>query len=148
MSTRHAGGLMTIARPAASRAGLLLISILVVGCSTKGCGDPGAPMVRIYNRTLTAVSFGGEWAPPCDMAIFIRASWPSPDPRRMSPPAGSVTFSADLGVPPNYTGDVTIIVSSAGVEIVQGIINEDRLPRCAGVPPSPEPVNSPAGSAR
>jgi hypothetical protein len=140
---------MTIARPAANRFGLLLISILVVGCiSTKGCGDRWSPMVRIYNRTLTEVSFGGEWAPPCDMAIFDRASWPSPDPRRMPPPAGSVTFSADLGVPPSYQGDVTIIVSRAGVEIVQGIIDQDQLPRCAGVPPSSEPVNSPAGSAR
>lgn len=141
-------GLMNIPRPAASRFALLLISFLVVGCiSTKGCGDPGVPMVRMYNRTLASVTIGDAWGAPCEEAIFERASWPSAPPGRLPAPPGTVPLSVDLAVLSGYAGSISIIVSSAGIEFVEGIVESSRLPRCAGAPPSSGPVGSPAESA-
>lgn len=125
-----------------------LLSILVVGCSTQGCGDTqfAIPMVQIYNRTVVSVRFGEAWAPGCNWKTdYDLAQWPQVSAPRVSPPVGAVPLSVDLGVPPDYRGNVSIIVSEAGVEVVRGDINESDLPRCAGVPPSPASL-APAGS--
>ncbi len=128
---------------------LLLVSILVVGCSTKGCGDTqfAIPMVQIYNRAVVSVRFGEAWAPACNWKTdYDLAEWPRISPPRVSPPPGAVPLSVDLGVLPDYNGNVSVIVSEAGVEVVRGDINERDLPRCAGVPPSPASL-APADSA-
>lgn len=126
--------------------GLLLIAVLVVGCSTRGCGDTqfAVPTVKIYNRTLISVRFGDVWGAACQKTNFDLASWPSQPPTRMAAPANAVPLSVDLGVPSDYRGNVSIIVSEAGVEVIPGDISEDRLPRCAGVPPA-SVLPSPAG---
>lgn len=119
---------------------LFLVSVLVVGCSTRGCGDAqfATPLVQIYNRTVAVVRFGEAWAPACNWKTdYDLAEWPSISPPRVSPPPGAVPLSVDIGVPSDYNGNVSIIVSEAGVEVVRGNIDERDLPRCAGSPPSP-----------
>jgi hypothetical protein len=117
---------------------LALIAILVVGCSTKGCGDTqfATPMVKIYNRTLTTVRFGDAWVLICDKELFDLARWPTVNPPQISPPPGTAALSVDLGVPSDYKGNVSVIVSVKGVEVIRGDVDEGSLPHCAGVPPT------------
>lgn len=119
--------------------GLVLLTILVVGCSTRGCGDEGLlpGLVVVYNRTQTAVRFDEVWVAACDRTSFGIADWPKAAPSQVPPPPGAVPLSVDLGVPSDYRSTVTIVVSEQGVQVTRGLIDESGLGRCSGVPPSP-----------
>jgi hypothetical protein len=103
----------------------------------RGCGDQlGLGLVVVYNRTAEAVRFDEAWVPGCTRSAFLREDWPRPEPPQMSPPPGSISLEPDLGVPPDYRGDVTVVVTETGVEVVRGPIDESSLPsRCQGVVP-------------
>jgi hypothetical protein len=120
--------------------GVALLAILVVGCSglARGCGDTqfATPFVLIYNRTLTSVRVGDAWVPICAKGVFDLAHWPTPWPPQVSPPPGAPHVSVDLGVSSDYNGNVSVIVSESGVEVIRGDIEEKILPKCAGVPPT------------
>jgi hypothetical protein len=126
------------ARKWARGSALALITILAFGCSTKGCGDTvfAKPTVKIYNRTLTTVRFGDAWVVICDKELFDLARWPTAYPPQISPPPGAAALSVDLAVPSDYKGDVSVIVSDKGVQVIRGDVDEGSLPPCAGVPPA------------
>jgi hypothetical protein len=126
------------ARKWARGSALVLITILVFGCSTKGCGDTvfATPTVKVYNRTLTTIPFGDAWVLICDKELFDLARWPTAYRPQISPPPGAAALSVDLGVPSDYKGDVSVIVSDKGVQVIRGDVDEGILPPCAGVPPA------------
>jgi len=91
-------------------------------------------VVRVYNRTLTTVSFDGGWVPICSMgSVSGLPPWPSPIP---SPPPGTPRIDFDLDVPSDYVGIISVVVSETGVEVIHGEVDEDDLPECSGHPPS------------
>jgi hypothetical protein len=114
---------------------IALLAILVGACAPVGIAeDWREALVKIYNRTLTVVSFDGGWVPICSTgAEGGLPPWPSPI---TSPPPGSVPITFDLGVPADYKGVVSVIVSEDGVQVIRGEIVERDLPECAGAPPS------------
>jgi hypothetical protein len=104
-----------------------------------GCGAPiGIAedwrylLVKIYNRTLTTISYEGGWVASCSDGLQDGLPpWPSP---KSSPPPGSVPITFDLGLPADYKGPMSVIISATGVEVVRGFPNESDLPDCHGVP--------------
>jgi hypothetical protein len=114
---------------------IAVLAILVSACAPVGIAeDWREAFVRIYNRTLTVVSFDGGWVPICSMTAELGLPpWPSP---RTSPPPGSVPITFDLGVPADHKGVVSVIVSEDGVLVIHGERVESDLPKCAGAPPS------------
>jgi hypothetical protein len=115
-----------------------IVAALLLAAWLSGCGikeDYRTPFVIIHNRTLTTVAFDGGWVPRCDRTSFGRLPpWPSP---RISPPPGTPHINFDLGVPPTYVGEVTVIITETGVEVVRGFVADGSLPQCAGAVPSP-----------
>jgi hypothetical protein len=114
-----------------------LIGMLVVGCgmAARGCGDFAYSQVIVYNLTAEPVQFEDLWLVACDRTGFPLADWPHPSSPQISPPPGIAQLSADLGVGPDYEGDITVVVTSDGVRIVKGFIAESDLPRCSGPAP-------------
>ena len=45
-------------------------------------------------------------------------------------------YSHVSGVPADYKGVVSVVVSEAGVQVIRGPVDEGNLPKCAGAPPS------------
>ena len=114
---------------------IALLAILVGACAPVGIAeDWREAFIKVYNRTLTVVSFDGGWVPICSTGAELGLPpWPSAD---TSPPPGSVPITFDLGVPAEYRGVVSVIVSEDGVQVIRGEAVESDLPKCSGAPPS------------
>ena len=110
----------------------LLIAVLASGCIKEGYHTP---WIAIYNRTATPVAFDGGWVPACDQINFAQTP-PWPSPRTTSPP-GTPHVTFDLGVPAGYVGEVNVIITETGVEVVRGFLADADLPKCRGAVPSP-----------
>lgn len=105
----------------------LLIAVLASGCIKEGYHTP---WITIYNRTATPVAFDGGWVATCDRVTFAQTPpWPSP---LTTPPPGTPHISFDLGVPSGYVGEVAVIITEQGVEVLRGGIADASLPRCHG----------------
>jgi hypothetical protein len=113
---------------------LLVFVVLVGACLPIGIAeDWREAFIKIYNRTLTSISYEGGWVPICSMGVQSGLPpWPSPI---TSPPPGSPSITFDLDVPADYKGVISVIVSEKGVEVIHGEVNERDLPECAGRPP-------------
>jgi hypothetical protein len=113
------------------------VAAFLLAASALACGikeDFRTPFVIIYNRTLTPVAFEGGWVPSCDRTSFVRLPpWPSP---KVTPPPGTPNIIIDLGVPSTFVGELAVIVTETGVEVVRGGIDERNLPKCSGTAPS------------
>jgi hypothetical protein len=109
--------------------------MVLAACAPVGIAESwrGA-FVKVYNRTLTTVSFDGGWVPICSMGAFSGLPpWPSPV---TSPPPGTPRIAFDLDAPSDYGGVISVIVSERGVEVIQGEVAEGDLPVCSGHPPT------------
>jgi hypothetical protein len=113
-------------------AALWLIALLVGGCAPVGIAeDWRIGMVKVYNRTLSVISFEHGWVPICsDNAWFLPDWTPAPT---VATPTGAVNVEIDPGVPADFRGVVSVIVSDNGVNVVRG--DPGELPKCAGLPP-------------
>ena len=114
---------------------IALLAILVGASAPVGISeDWREAFIKVYNRTLTVVSFDGGWVPICSTGAELGLPpWPSAD---TSPPPGSVPITFDLGVPADYKGVVSVVVSEDGVQVIHGEAVESDLPKCSGAPPS------------
>jgi hypothetical protein len=114
---------------------LATLAVLVSACAPIGIPeDYRIAFVRIYNRTTSVVSFDGGWVPICAMGSQSGLPpWPSPI---TSPPPGSVPIAFDLGVPGDYRGLISVVVSETGVQVTRGEVTESDLPDCEGRPPT------------
>jgi hypothetical protein len=121
--------------PAGALLAIALLATLVGACVPVGIAeDWRSALVKIYNRTLTVVSFDGGWVPICSTGSEGGLPpWPSPI---TSPPLGAVPITFDLGVPADYKGIVSVIVSEVGIQVIRGEPVESELPKCSGAPPS------------
>jgi hypothetical protein len=123
------------AAPARRGSAIALLALLVWGCAPVGIAeDWREAFVKVYNRTLTDLSVDGWWVLNCSTGSQSGLPpWPSPI---TTPPPGSVPVTIDLGVPADYRGVLTVIVSEEGVKVVRGEVSERDLPECSGRPPS------------
>jgi hypothetical protein len=128
-ATPSPAGAITAARGAA----VVVLAVLVGACLPIGIAeDYHAAFIKIYNRTLTSISYEGGWVPICSMGVQSGLPpWPS---AITPPPPGSPLITFDLGVPADYKGVVSVIVSEGGVQVIRGDPNEQDLPKCSGVP--------------
>ena len=110
------------------------LALILVACAPVGIAESWREaVVRVYNRTLTTVSFEGGWVPICSVGTVTGLPpWLSPVP---SPPPGTPQIAFDLDVPPDYVGVISVVVSESGVEVIHGEVDEDDLPECSGHPP-------------
>jgi len=88
--------------------------------------------VHIYNRTLAVISFDHGWVPICSMGSYRLPDWGPPS---LSPPPGAVRVSIDPGVPADFRGVVSVVVSETGTETMRGDPDDRQLAKCAGLPP-------------
>jgi hypothetical protein len=122
------------AAPARRGSAIAALAVLVCACLPIGIAeDYHEALVRIYNRTLTNISYESGWVPMCSKGVEGGLPpWPSgaaPAPR------GSAPVRFDLGMPADYKGVISVIVSETGVEVIHGEVNERDLPEGAGRPP-------------
>jgi len=109
--------------------------LVLAACAPVGIAESwrGA-FVKVYNRTLTTVSFDGGWVPICSVGAFSGLPpWPS---SVTSPPPGTPKVAFDLDAPSDYVGIISVVISEAGVDVMHTEIDEADLPECSGRPPS------------
>jgi hypothetical protein len=115
------------------RTAIPFVAVLVAACAPVGIAeDWRVGMVKVYNRTLTVISFEHGWVPICSDNAWFLPDW-TPSPTVTTPP-GAVRVAVDPGVPPDFRGVVSVIVSENGVDVVHG--DPGVMPKCAGMPPS------------
>jgi hypothetical protein len=114
---------------------IAVLAVVLAACAPVGIAESWRDaLVRVYNRTLTTVSYEGGWVPICSKGVQSGLPpWPSPI---ISPPPGSAPITFDLDVPADYVGVISVVVSESGVEVIHGEVDEDDLPECAGKPPA------------
>jgi hypothetical protein len=112
-----------------------MFALLLAACAPVGIAESWREaFVKVYNRTLTTVSYDGGWVPMCSMgAVSGLPPWPPPI---TSPPPGTTRIAFDLDVPSDYVGIISVVVSERSVEVIHGEVDEDDLPECSGHPPS------------
>jgi len=88
-------------------------------------------MVKVYNRTLTVISFEHGWVPICSDNAWILPDW-TPSATVATPP-GAVRVTVDPGVPADFRGVVSVIVSETGIDVVRGFPDEP-MADCRGRP--------------
>ena len=84
----------------------MVLAVLVGACLPIGIAeDYHEALVRIYNRTLTTVSYESGWVPICSMGVEGGLPpWPS---AVVPAPRGSAPITFDLGVPADYKGVIS-----------------------------------------
>jgi hypothetical protein len=115
-------------------AAFALVAALVWACAPVGIAeDWRVASVRVYNRTLVQLNVDGEWVLACSMDPQTGLPpWSSHTP---SAPPEAIEIHVDLGVPAEFIGVLSVIISEEGVQVVRGEVDERGLGECAGRPP-------------
>lgn len=88
----------------------------------------------IYNRTTVTVAIGPALGlPPCSAREFAPSEVPGPGATIVP---GAVPLAVAVHVPPDYTGLVSVVVTSDGTRVGLMPVDPSGLPPCAGYPRS------------